>query len=105
MRIVSPRPAPNSKYSVLCAQYRTPSPPLAPSPPRVVSPSLRLSIFLSLIFLSVIPGCAGYQVGQRSRYRPDIRTVYVPVVQSNSFRRYLGERLTEAIVKEIELKT
>jgi hypothetical protein len=36
---------------------------------------------------------------------PDIRTVHVPIVQSNSYRRHLGERLTEAIVKEIELHT
>jgi hypothetical protein len=50
-------------------------------------------------------GCAGYRVGQRSLYRPDIRTVYVPMAQSESFRRYLGERLTEAVVKEIELRT
>jgi hypothetical protein len=50
-------------------------------------------------------GCAGYQLGQRSLYRPDIRTVHVPVVQSESFRRYLGERITEAVVKEIELRT
>jgi hypothetical protein len=50
-------------------------------------------------------GCAGYQIGQRSLYRPDIRTVHVPMIRSNSFRRYLGERLTEAVVKEIELKT
>ena len=74
-----------------------------------IAPSLRPSflppIFLFLIFLSSLSGCAGYQIGQRSLYRPDIRTVYVPIVQSNSFRRYLGERLTEAIVKEIELKT
>jgi hypothetical protein len=62
-------------------------------------------IFLSLIFLSAFSGCAGYQLGNRSLYRPDIRTVHVPVVQSESFRRYLGERLTEAVVKEIELKT
>jgi hypothetical protein len=52
-----------------------------------------------------LPGCAGYQLGQRSLYRPDIRTVHVPIVESDSFRRNLGERLTEAIVKEIELKT
>lgn len=50
-------------------------------------------------------GCAGYQLGQRSLYRPDIRTVHVPVVQSESFRRFLGERITEAVVKEIELRT
>ena len=51
------------------------------------------------------PGCAGYQLGQRSLYRPDIRTVHIPVIQSDSFRRYLGERLTEAVVKEVELRT
>lgn len=50
-------------------------------------------------------GCAGYQIGTRSLYRPDIRTVYVPMFESDSLRRNLGERLTEAVVKEIELKT
>lgn len=52
-----------------------------------------------------LPGCAGYQLGNRSLYRPDIRTVHVPMIQSDSYRRYLGERLTEAVVKEIELRT
>jgi hypothetical protein len=50
-------------------------------------------------------GCAGYQIGARTLYPPDIHTVYVPMFESNSFRRHLGERLTEAVVKEIELKT
>ncbi|MDX1945114.1 MAG: LPS assembly lipoprotein LptE [Pirellulaceae bacterium] len=50
-------------------------------------------------------GCAGYQLGQRSLYRPDIRTVHVPIAQSDSLRRNLGERLTEQVVKAIELKT
>ena len=66
---------------------------------------LALSAFCILSSAFLLSGCAGYQIGQRSLYRPDIRTVYVPPVQSNSFRRYLGERLTEAVVKEIELKT
>ncbi|HEX5105261.1 MAG TPA: LPS assembly lipoprotein LptE [Pirellulaceae bacterium] len=64
-----------------------------------------VSAFCILHSAFLLTGCAGYQIGQRSLYRPDIRTVHVPVVQSNSFRRYLGERLSEAIVKEIELKT
>jgi hypothetical protein len=62
----------------------------------------------ALVFLAIVsflPGCAGYQIGRRSLYRPDVRTVHVPMIQSDSFRRYLGERLTEAIVKEIELRT
>ena len=54
----------------------------------------------------LLSGCAtGWQFGNRSLYRPDIATVHVPVVQSDSYRRALGERLTEMIVKEIELKT
>jgi hypothetical protein len=38
-------------------------------------------------------------------YAPDVTTVYVPMIDSDSYRRDLGERLTEAVVKEIELKT
>ena len=56
-------------------------------------------------FALAITGCAGYQLGSHSLYPPDIHTVYVPIVESDSFRRYLGEQLTEAICKEIELKT
>lgn len=52
-----------------------------------------------------LTGCAGYQVGAHSLYRPDIRTVRVDVSESDSYRRNLGERLTEAIVKELERNT
>src|SRR3954467_7208606 len=65
----------------------------------------RPSLNAAAILLLLLPGCAGWQVGGRSLYRPDIRTVYVPPVQSASFRRNLGERLTEALVKEIEQKS
>ncbi len=50
-------------------------------------------------------GCLGYRAGSGSLYAPDVQTVYVPMIESDSFRRDLGERLTEAVVKEIELKT
>ncbi len=50
-------------------------------------------------------GCASYRVGTASLYAPDVTTVYVPMIESESFRRDLGEQLTEAVVKEIELKT
>jgi hypothetical protein len=53
----------------------------------------------------LLAGCASYQVGSESLYAPDIATVYVPMIESDSFRRDLGERLTEAVIKEIELKT
>ncbi len=58
-----------------------------------------------LALLLVATGCAGYQMGVRSLYAPDVETVYVPMFESLSFRRDLGERLTEAVIKEVELKT
>jgi hypothetical protein len=55
--------------------------------------------------LYLAAGCASYRMGSESLYAPDVQTVYVPMIESESFRRDLGERLTEAVVKEIELKT
>ena len=57
------------------------------------------------LLLTLIAGCASYRIGNQTLYAPDVRTVYVPMIPANSFRRGLGERLTEAVVKEIELKT
>lgn len=50
-------------------------------------------------------GCATYQFGSRSLYRDDIRTVYVPVARNETFRHDLGPRLTEAVIRQIELRT
>lgn len=66
----------------------------------------RLVLLAAASFLvGSLAGCAGYRSGAESLYAPDVSTVYVPMVESESFRRDLGERLTEALVKEIELKT
>src|SRR5690242_16056672 len=70
-----------------------------------VRPVLRLLSAFCILHSAFLSGCAGYQIGRGALYRPDVRTVHVPVVQSDSYRRYLGERLTEAVVKEIELRT
>jgi len=61
----------------------------------------RLAGILGLFGLAAT-GCAGYQIGQKSLFRCDVKTVHIPMVQSDSYRRYLGERLTEAIIKEVE---
>ncbi|MDA1054275.1 MAG: LPS assembly lipoprotein LptE [Planctomycetota bacterium] len=66
---------------------------------------LQFGLSFALALVALLTGCAGYQIGTRSLYRPDIRTVYVPMFESDSLRRNLGERLTEAVAKEIELKT
>ena len=57
---------------------------------------------ISAILLLLLGGCAGYQIGNYSLYPDHIRTVHVPVFESVSFRRNLGERLTEAVCKEID---
>lgn len=61
-------------------------------------------ILLCTLILSTT-GCAGYRFGNRTLYPPHIRTIYVPTCESSSFRPFMGERLTEAIVKQIEQKT
>ena len=63
---------------------------------------LGLALCLSLLLGG---GCATYRFGNGSLYRPDVRTVHVPMFRSDSFRRYWSELLTEAVVKQIELKT
>lgn len=88
-----------------------------PIPAAPISPPLqaeegdvlrRLHLHATPLLLAVgllAVGCAGYRAGAGSLYAPDVATVYVPMVESDSFRRDLGERLTEALIKEIELKT
>ena len=61
--------------------------------------------FTFALLALLLPGCASYHMGVRSLYAPDVATVFVPMFESASFRRELGERLTEAVIKEIELKT
>ena len=63
--------------------------------------------FALLISLAILPtlGCAGYHLGNQYLYNSSIRTVNVMMFESDSDRRFLGQRLTEAVVKEIELNT
>ncbi len=51
---------------------------------------------------ATLTGCARYRMGNAELFPPDIHTVYVPMFTSDSFRRNLGERLSEAVKKEIE---
>jgi hypothetical protein len=60
---------------------------------------------IGLALLVALGGCAGYRFGNQSLYSADIQTIRVPVFQSSSFRRDLGEQLTEAVIKEIEKRT
>jgi len=82
-----------------------------PSSPRRLAerslPAAARRLAVVAIACGVAPGCAGpgYHVGAASLYPPDIHTVYVPMIESISYRRYLGERLTEAVERRIEQVT
>jgi len=52
--------------------------------------------------LGLLTGC-GYST--KRPFRTDIRTVHVDMLQSREFRRELEMRLTEAIIKRIEMDT
>ncbi len=65
-------------------------------------PAWRPATITLLAFVTLIAGC-GYSI--RPPYENRIRTVYVPVFKSVSFRRDLNLRLTEMIQKEIEQRT
>ena len=68
-------------------------------------PPAKKLVVLVLIALLTATGCAAYRFGNETLYAPDVTTVFVPMIESDTFRRDLGERLTEAVVKEIEAKT
>ena len=66
---------------------------------RCLQPSATLAaVFLAACFC----GCAAYHFGNEGLFPPDVHTVYVPMIESASYRRDMGEQLTEAVCKEIE---
>ena len=72
--------------------------------------SRRFPLLVAAAFLcGIVAGCANYRFGNNTLYAPNVRTVYVPVFQCDSFRTTpavdIGERLTEAVCKEIEKRT
>ena len=82
---------------------------IAPSPTHPLSPSARrpstgsLLLRLSLLLALFAPAGCGYIVG--SPYGPEVRSVYVPTFTSVTFRRGVEYQLTEAVQKQIQMRT
>lgn len=57
---------------------------------------------LGVIGLLGLPGC-GYMIG--SPYSAEYRTIYVPTFTTETFRRGFETQLTEAVHKQIEMRT
>lgn len=62
-------------------------------------------LYLTCLCAVMLTGCLGYQIGTRTLYRNDVRTIHVPIIKSASFRPELGVQLTEVLQKEIERRT
>lgn len=62
-----------------------------------------------VVAITVTSGCASYRFGNNTLYASNVRTIYVPMIQCDSYRTTpsidIGERLTEAVCKEIETRT
>lgn len=61
------------------------------------------ALLAAIVCLCGLTGCGAYSL--RPAFDPTIRTVYVPVFRSFSFREDMNLRLTEELVKEIERRT
>ena len=66
---------------------------------------MRRYVIMLMCLSPCLAGCAGYHIGPDAMFPNDVRTVYVPIFESDSLRRGLGEWLTEAVKKEIERRT
>ncbi len=66
---------------------------------------IRRMLVLGVGLLIAVAGCAGYQLGSASLYNPNIRTIYIPIVRNETFRPDIGVQMTEALQKEVELRT
>jgi hypothetical protein len=62
-------------------------------------------LLVCLIFFGGTLGCRGYHLGNQFLFRSDIRTIHVATFESNSYRRFLGQRMTEAVIRQIATST
>jgi hypothetical protein len=67
--------------------------------------SFPASIILGLALVLLAPGCKGTGYSIRPPYDTRVKTVYVPVFKSVTFRRDINLMLTELVIKEIERRT
>lgn len=66
-------------------------------------PDHRRRLAVLLVLLAAAVGGCGYSI--RAPFDSSIKTVYVPIFRSISFRRDVNLQLTELVVKEIERRT
>ena len=69
---------------------------------RILRPPAAI-VAIALTLVSIAPPGCGYSI--RPPYEASIRTVYVPIFRSYTFREDVNLKLTERVIKEIERRT
>ncbi len=64
-----------------------------------------VGLILGLALAAMAPGCKVTGYSLRAPYDAGIKTVYVPVFKSVTFRRDINFMLTDLVIKEIERRT
>ena len=70
---------------------------------RSLRPRVATTAIITLTLVALAPAGCGYSI--RPPYDTTIRTVYVPIFRSYSFREDVNLKLTESVIKEIEKRT
>ena len=65
----------------------------------------QFSLLMVILMTISVVGCAPYRWGNAALFPPGVTTVHVPVIRNATFRHDLGPQLTEAVIREIELRT
>ncbi len=55
--------------------------------------------------LTSVAGCSLYRFGNCTLHTPNVSSVHVQMFENDTFRRGLGPWLTEAVTKEVQLRT
>lgn len=63
------------------------------------------ALLTTLLTACLLTGCAGYQIGNQTLYTANIQTIYIPMVKAPTLGPHMSERITEAVAKEVELRT
>src|SRR5215210_2057364 len=69
----------------------------------ILRPRAAATAVVALALISAAPWGCGYSI--RPPYDTSIRTVYVPIFRSYTFREDVNLKLTECVIKEIERRT
>lgn len=78
---------------------------MASNPRPAPSPFPGAALLILCAALLSAAGCTGYHFGTNALYTSEIKTVFVPIAEADTYRHDLGERLTEAVCKRITDRT